>query len=384
MTSFCCDGIIKDANFYLFICNEEELMNSLQFEQLTERNNRIIKAVIQKSESICPGSVALIGIYGSFLTGDIHDKSDLDLFIVINDADGWKIATCFILDDVGHDIYCNSWEYLEKSTLEITPHLSRILDSKIVYAPDTKSVQRLDQLRNQILTRLETPLGHDDMIPIKKYLAQATTALGNLTIVDSLAEARQYQVKLLEAVESAICLLNKTYFKKSIKRIKEELSEMKKLPIDFIHQYDQLIYVRTLDELIISSRSLIASLSQYLETVTQSLALEKSKTTADALRASYEEIFSNWRHKLTLAIKTNNAHLALMTLGSCQSFYDEMYEQYEMPHFEVISYFDAYDLVKTENHFMKVLDEYLKEYNKVGLSPVKYDSIKAFENDYLG
>ncbi|HNS35484.1 hypothetical protein KU43_04335 [Mesotoga sp. SC_NapDC2] len=50
-------------------------------EALVIKNERIIKAVIEKSKRVCPDSVALVGIYGSFATGDIHDKSDLDLFI---------------------------------------------------------------------------------------------------------------------------------------------------------------------------------------------------------------------------------------------------------------------------------------------------------------
>ncbi|HQN29040.1 MAG TPA: nucleotidyltransferase domain-containing protein, partial [Mesotoga sp.] len=79
-------------------------------EALLVRNERIIEAVIEKSVRVCPGSVALIGIYGSFATDDIHEKSDLDLFIVINDPDGYKISSCFILGDVAHDVYCTTWE----------------------------------------------------------------------------------------------------------------------------------------------------------------------------------------------------------------------------------------------------------------------------------
>ncbi|PVD17068.1 hypothetical protein V512_009075 [Mesotoga sp. Brook.08.105.5.1] len=50
-------------------------------EALVIKNERIIKAVIEKSKRVNPDSVAFVGIYGSFATGDIHDKSDLDLFI---------------------------------------------------------------------------------------------------------------------------------------------------------------------------------------------------------------------------------------------------------------------------------------------------------------
>ena len=48
------------------------------------RNNRIIKAILEKEKTLCPGAAALIGISGSFQTGDIHPLSDLDLLILIS------------------------------------------------------------------------------------------------------------------------------------------------------------------------------------------------------------------------------------------------------------------------------------------------------------
>ena len=56
------------------------------------RNQKIIDAVLEKEKALCPGAVALIGIYGSFLTGDIHPLSDLDLLILITTTGdgGWE------------------------------------------------------------------------------------------------------------------------------------------------------------------------------------------------------------------------------------------------------------------------------------------------------
>ena len=38
-------------------------------------NQKIIDAVIEKAEKVCPNSLALIGIYGSVATGDEYKKS---------------------------------------------------------------------------------------------------------------------------------------------------------------------------------------------------------------------------------------------------------------------------------------------------------------------
>lgn len=37
-------------------------------------NQKIINAVIEKAEKVCPDSVSLIGIYGSIVTGDTYEN----------------------------------------------------------------------------------------------------------------------------------------------------------------------------------------------------------------------------------------------------------------------------------------------------------------------
>ncbi len=100
---------------------------------LEERNQKIIDAVIKKANIVCPGALALIGINGSFMTGDFYEKSDLDLLILINDDRGWQLACTFIQDDlqVGHDIYCTTWEQLQKDARYEHPNISKLMDAKI-------------------------------------------------------------------------------------------------------------------------------------------------------------------------------------------------------------------------------------------------------------
>ena len=46
-------------------------------ENLKIRNQKIINAIVEKSNKICPESLALIGITGSFATGDFYEKDNL-------------------------------------------------------------------------------------------------------------------------------------------------------------------------------------------------------------------------------------------------------------------------------------------------------------------
>lgn len=80
------------------------------------RENIHENIIIKKADALCPDSLDMIGVYGSVATGDKYEKSDLDLMIRINDENGRVLADGFVIDDVdiGYDIYCTSWDVLEK------------------------------------------------------------------------------------------------------------------------------------------------------------------------------------------------------------------------------------------------------------------------------
>ncbi|WP_417398826.1 nucleotidyltransferase domain-containing protein [Hominenteromicrobium sp.] len=68
---------------------------------LVQRNDRLIRDVIQKAEKECKSAVALIAMYGSFCTGRYSETSDLDLFVLMRNEDGYKACVTFILGGCG-------------------------------------------------------------------------------------------------------------------------------------------------------------------------------------------------------------------------------------------------------------------------------------------
>ena len=121
---------------------------------MNDRNETIIDAVIEKADALCPDSLALIGVYGSIATGDEYGKSDLDLMILINDENGQVLADGFIIDDVdiGYDLYCTSWDMIEKDAQCDHAHLSRVFDSMIVYCRDAcRGISRTIFIKSQKL-----------------------------------------------------------------------------------------------------------------------------------------------------------------------------------------------------------------------------------------
>ena len=116
---------------------------------LMQRNDRLIRDVIQKAEKECKSAVALIAMYGSFCTGRYSETSDLDLFVLMRNEDGYKACVTFILDGIGMDFYGVKWEWLEEEANYTTPYLAKLLDSKIVYCPENADRERFEALREK-------------------------------------------------------------------------------------------------------------------------------------------------------------------------------------------------------------------------------------------
>ena len=81
----------------------------------------------------------------------MYEKSDLDLLILIQNDEGWKLGTGFILDDkkVGYDIYCTNWNGLRYDAECRHAHIAKLMDSQIVYVNDQEAYRELLQLRRQ-------------------------------------------------------------------------------------------------------------------------------------------------------------------------------------------------------------------------------------------
>ena len=45
---------------------------------MNDRNKKMIDIIIKKADALCPDALVLIGVYGSVVTGDEYEKSDLD------------------------------------------------------------------------------------------------------------------------------------------------------------------------------------------------------------------------------------------------------------------------------------------------------------------
>ena len=327
------------------------------------RNQKLINAIIAKAQRDCPGSLAMIGIYGSFLTGDIHEKSDLDLLILINDEKGYCLASTFILEDedIGHDLYCTTWEALEHDAKFTHPHISKLMESKIVYCADDAHLTRLEQLR-------ESARNADTQEAARNLQKEAEAVFAKALLADTLAEARFHAGNVMYNIFGAIALRNGRYFKLGTRRILEEIDTMEYKPHNFSELVATVVQAETLSDLHTSLTQLVKSLNTIFP---------KAEITAEVYPGTYEEMFSNWRNKVYLAAKIGNQFLAYDSMCS----FDFMLR--DLGHnMNVMDCYQPNDLNACAKAYDDILADYKKCYDTAGFAVKSYPNVDAFISEY--
>ncbi len=370
------------------------------YERLKWRNIKIMEAIIEKAERVCPGSLAMIGVYGSFLTEDLHEKSDLDLMIVINDDAGWQLSSTFIQDDleVGHDLYCTTWESLEADANYEHPYISKMMDAMVVYFADESYVERLERLRKKVTDVLEAPLSIEDVSKVKEFMKGAVRACDLCVNTASMSDVRYQAACVIDCVEKSVAMMNKKYFQFGIRRVFDEMENMELKPDKLKEMIMRIVQakkneqilssVRTLTDAIIkdyvgdeSYEQLLEQLNEEKKTCVESH--NKEKATADTIGGTYEEMFSNWRNKMYVAAGQGDHHLALMSLYQMQGMLNDLNEFIDIPLYDAIACYDPEDLQATAVSVDALLANYLTEYDKIGLEVNHYPTANVFIEAYL-
>ncbi len=339
-------------------------------------NQKIIDAVISKAKEKCPESLALIAVYGSVCTRDEYERSDLDLLILINDDSGWQLADGFILDDkqVGYDIYCTTWKQLEGDAECHNAHISKLMDSKIVYVSDDLSIEKLNRLKEKAAGILNSDKKYERAYEIQGKIREV---YADVMIAKTIGKMRAYAAYVISLSLDMVMLWNGKYFKKGIKRTFEELDGLN-LPNYFLKNTEKIICAQKVSEL---RECLTDFLSKIMEFTKQDK--KKSQPSKEALSGTYEEMFSNWKNKMHEAMEKNDVFSSFMNMASLHFMLEEISDELDIMDIEVMEDFSAESLGHNVTIFDNALEKYLEEYEKVGIKPKHFKDADAFAEAYL-
>lgn len=344
---------------------------------MREQDRIMIDAVIRKAERVCPDSIALIGLYGSAASGDLHKKSDLDLLILINDDNGWQLSEAFILDDiqVGYDLYCTNWAMLESDAECNHAYLSKLLDAKVVYVKDEHAAKKLAKLKEKALAMLASAEMKEKA---QAVFENAKKMYADCCMAEDLSQARVFAGAALYYLTQAIMLNQGQYFRKGVKHT---LEEMEQLPLSFDVREMTMSVIRSesVDKLQKSLKRLMCSAREYFQ-----IKKEKATPTKENISGTYEEMFSNWRNKMYEASERNDLYSSFMNMLSFDAMFREINEHVDIGEFEMMSRFRPGDLAQNAKVFDDVMKDYLNVYKRAGLTPVHYENVQEFVRYYIG
>ncbi|MBQ1311563.1 MAG: hypothetical protein IIY55_06910 [Blautia sp.] len=184
-------------------------------------------------------------------------------------------------------------------------------------------------------------------------------------------------------VENAVALLNKTYFRKGVKRRYEELNAMAKKPEGLCGMIDDILTAATVICIKERLTLLMKELDICFRKVKRSIRMERKPVSAETLSGTYEEMFSNWHGKMVLAAESGDCHLAFMSLESLNEMLCDIAEEVDIEAYNALSAYVPEDLQKTAENAETVLQDYLREYRRAGLKEKRYADIEAFIAAYL-
>lgn len=355
-------------------------MDAKTRRELNTRNKIIIEAILSKMQSSCLGTIDLIGIAGSFITNTFYEKSDLDLLIIKNSDEAKKLNTCFILEDVAHDIYCSAWDRLEKMAEYNDPHVSKLFKLKVVYKKNSEVIEKYKELRDR--AEIEMRDAGKTFEKSKSHFDTVMREYGEVMVSMDLEDCLIAVSKMVLHIEYMIYMLNGTYIKKGIKGIPKEIGNMSLLPKGFIENYEKIFHFNSVDKLKTASTVIVKILKKFMDEQNNKLESQKEISSQD-LTGTYEEIYSNWKNKMHYASKTNDLHLSFMTMASCQKFYDEMAQTFSVPKIALLGKYDPNNLYKTSGAFHEAMDEWKELYDKLKKPVKRYKTVDEFTDDYL-
>ena len=338
---------------------------------MNEMNEKVIDAIIKQAEALCPDSLALIGVYGSVITGDEYEKSDLDLMILINDEKGQVLADGFIIDDadIGYDLYCTNWDMLENDAQCGHAHLSKLFDTVIVYCKDKSALKRLDEIRRKAAELLASDQRYEKA---DQAYGDAKKMLAEAYLAQSLSKARSCAGAAIEFIENAVMLYNGQYFRKGTKRALDELKQLV-LSFDLETRILAVIQAETVEKIRAELTEVFVLADEYLQ-----VPKKKVLPSAENLRGTYEEMYSNWKNKMTEAAGGDDVYSSFMNLLSLQWMFYEIAECIAVDGFEIMDKFSPQNLEGNVDVFDQALNKYHAEYEKVGICPRHFESMTEF------
>lgn len=259
--------------------------------------------LIDKIKKDYKDDIALVVIMGSYIYGETHSRSDLDMYYVPKTKRGRDLGFTFIIDNIGFDYWPISWERLERIASHDERITSIITEGKILYYSSEEDIEKFNQIKQKAL----------DTSDRKKFIQKASDKLDEVykhyfKLINSktFAECRIHAINIIFSLTYAISLLNGDTIKRGRKKLKQEILNMPLVPNNFSELYDTVFISNDINQIKASYEKLISN----TEILILKEKIDEPISFKENLKGFYEELI-NFYNKIYHACEINDSVTAL-------------------------------------------------------------------------
>ncbi|MBN2238617.1 MAG: nucleotidyltransferase domain-containing protein [Dehalococcoidales bacterium] len=350
---------------------------------MNTRNGEILKWVLAKIRHEYPDDIALLVVYGSYLTGHSDEWSDIDFFFVPENRRAYSLSRSFIIEGIGYDLFGMNWERLERiASFEetLTPLLG---NSRIDHSISEKQAERFDNLKKMLFRNLAD---YDYMHARAVNRFVKTVLIGEqLQESLSLSECRLLSGMILMELADVIAWENRTYFKYGAKTMMTDLQVMTAKPDGFIDDFTSVIQAKDVrqikeryEKILRSCRSFLGSKPVQLEkpSDTRTIPPRNGAIDYEALAGWYQEIISTF-NKVYKYCRNNDYVMAFRSAVSLQRTINEDAAGLT---FDILSVYQADDLSQLFTT-VKAVEDRIVAFISREVEIRRYESVGEFIRD---
>lgn len=348
-------------------------------KHLKNIDNELNQWAIQKIKSMYPDDIdLLIGQMGGCKLPTDEQNLVFDFFVPATKK-GYQMAKTFVIEDMGYDLYPNSWERLEKIVdLQEPRMIFAFAKGEVLYARTREAKERYEQLRK----RLEKNLA-DTAYTYQISLVHINTAMEifqTMLFEESLRGARKAAGGIANFLMTSLAFVNGTYLKNGYGNLLHEMGSLKEIPVGFEEAYKKMLEAGTVEELKKISHQMLLRIRAFF--------LERKPVVQKAIPEYNYDDLAFWYHearytfrKIAYYCEQNRAEEVFQLGCYMQIEFDAIREEFGLKELDMLSLYNssklsilkdkAHELEQTiiqilkENHaklyMYDTLDEFLLE-----------------------
>lgn len=347
-----------------------------------EINDKVVEWIINKVKTEYADDVSLVLLYGSYINGTANSKSDVDCYYIPKTEHGYHLATGFIIDGVGYDLFPISWERITQIADLQECLLPLVGDVQVIYCGNSRDLERFKEIQ----CRLHSNLANDEYVKAiaRKRCEDANTMCEQIRPGGSLSEIRKIAGHVIMTLADVIAIFNHDYFHFGLKKQYENLaSHFPDVPQHIVTGYRQVVISLSKNDVIEKTISLLKNVCDYVQYTPEShVAMISNEVTvavevnASWLAGLYEEISSTFR-KIYVCCESGNYILAFLSAVCLQRELDDAKEA-GSPSYDLLSSFDYRDLGKLAEKTRMIEADFVELITGSGGNIKSYDNWEAF------